>query len=107
MPTSYVLARTYAPASDFAERVSRMSPDAEAFCRAAGIPASTYTRMLRTGSASRRTAQRLACYYALIDGRVAPKVAFDMLFCPRPQVVMQMSAENGRYYRSSRPCKSA
>lgn len=103
MGTTYLLARSYAPNPDFAERIQSMSPDAEAFCRAAGIPASTYLRMLRTGSVSRRTAQRLACYYALADGRVAPKQAFEMLFCPLPQVMMQVSTETGRYHR----CESA
>lgn len=107
MGTSYTLARTYAPSADFSQRIQGMSNNTEAFCRAAGVSQSTYTRMIRTGSASRRTARRLACYYALIDGRVAPQQAFELLFAARPQIVMEVSAATGRYQRTHQPCISA
>ena len=86
---SYRLARTYAPTLDFEYRIARVCPDTELFFRKAGVAPSTYTRMLRVGTVSRRTAERLVCAYALADGRIDRSTAFAHLFVANPHRVVE------------------
>jgi hypothetical protein len=86
-PRTYRLARTYAPSADFAERLARVCPDPHQLCKAAGIAASTYARIVRQRSASRHSAERVAQFYALAEG-YDRRVAFAMLFVPNPPMEM-------------------
>jgi hypothetical protein len=45
--------------------------------------------MLRLRTASRRTAERVACFYALAHGRVGRQAAFALLFVPNPPALME------------------
>ncbi|MGQ9549791.1 MAG: hypothetical protein ACUVSY_19040 [Roseiflexus sp.] len=101
MPHPYELAQTFAPRSDFAVRIAIVAPTPTTFCRISGLSYTTYMRVLRTGRASKRTALRIAGVYALANDQVSLREAFDLLFEPRPRVVMEPVPGTNRYRRRS------
>ncbi|MDZ4721434.1 MAG: hypothetical protein SH847_23475 [Roseiflexaceae bacterium] len=102
MPQPYQLAQTFAPTSDFDQQLATLNLDATHLCTCSGVPPSTYIRMRRLRSASRRTAQRIAYGFALAHGAMKPKIAFGMLFTANPRVVME-SNSCGRHHRRNDP----
>jgi hypothetical protein len=89
MPQPYQLAQTFAPNPDFDYQLAILDLDVTHLCTCSGVPPSTYVRMRRLRSASRRTAQRIAYGFALAHGSLNPNIAFGMLFTARPRVVME------------------
>lgn len=99
MPQPYELAQTYAPRPDFAERIAAIAPTPGEFCRLTGLPYATYMRILRVGRTSKRTALRIARIYALANDQVTIREALDLLFMPRPRVVMEPIPGTNRFRR--------
>lgn len=99
MPHPYELAQTYAPRSDFAERIAAIAPTPGEFCRLTGLPYATYMRILRVGRTSKRTALRIARIYALAHDQLTVREALDILFVPRPRVVMEPIPGTNRFRR--------
>lgn len=99
MPHPYELAQTYAPRPDFAERIAVIAPTPGEFCRLTGLPYATYMRILRLGRTSKRTALRIARIYALANDRITVREALDLLFVPRPRVVMEPIPGTNRFRR--------
>jgi hypothetical protein len=104
MSQPYQLARTYAPHPEFERHLSDLSLDPDQLCRSSGIHPSTYVRMQRLRTASRKTAERLACGFALAHGQIHPRTAFAMLFSPRPRVMMEPApGDRGVFQRRRAP----
>jgi hypothetical protein len=99
MPHPYELAQTYAPRPDFAERIAAVAPTPGEFCRLTGLPYATYMRILRVGRTSKRTALRIARIYALAHDQITIREALDLLFCPRPRVIMEPIPGTNRFRR--------
>jgi hypothetical protein len=103
MAQPYELARTFAPAADFDEQLAKLNLDGTYLCTCVGISTSTYTRMQRMRTVSRKTAQRIARGFALVHGRINPNKAFEMLFTARPRVVMDPNPCGRTYHRRKDP----
>ncbi|MFQ3633750.1 hypothetical protein [Roseiflexus sp.] len=99
MPHPYELAQTYAPRPDFEARIAAIAPTPGEFCRLTGLPYATYMRVLRVGRTSKRTALRIAKIYALVNDQVTIREALDLLFMPRPRVVMEPIPGTNRFRR--------
>ncbi|MDW8213091.1 MAG: hypothetical protein RMJ55_06020 [Roseiflexaceae bacterium] len=99
MPHPYELAQTYAPRPDFEERIAAIAPTPGEFCRLTGLPYATYMRILRLGRTSKRTALRIARVYALANDQITIREALDLLFVPRPRVVMEPVPGTNRFRR--------
>ncbi|MGB9754602.1 MAG: hypothetical protein C0183_22215 [Roseiflexus castenholzii] len=99
MPHPYELAQTYAPRPEFAERIATIAPKPGEFCRLTGLPYATYMRILRVGRTSKRTALRIARVYALANAQITIREALDLLFVPRPRVVMEPIPGTNRFRR--------
>jgi hypothetical protein len=99
MAHPYSLAQTYAPSVDLEMCMAQLAIDPPEFCHLVGIHPSTYERMLRYHTVSRRTAERIAYGFALLHGGISPRAAFTRLFVPRPQVIMEPDDEGNKYRR--------
>ena len=103
MPQSYQLAQTFAPAPDFDERLAALDLSVLRLCSCTGITASTYGRMQRLRTVSRKTAQRIASGFALAHGGINPQTAFSVLFIPLPRVVMDSNPCGRTFHRRNDP----
>jgi hypothetical protein len=103
MAKPYELAQTFAPTEDFNEQLATLNLDVTYLCTSLGISTSTYVRMQRMRTVSRKTAQRIAHGFALAHGRINPNKAFGMLFTARPRVVMEPNPCGSNYRRRKDP----
>lgn len=101
MPQPYALAQTYAPRPDFAEHIATIAATPTEFCLQAGLPYATYMRVIRMRSASKKTALRIARTYALAHDQYTIRAALELLFEPRPRVVMEPVPGTNRFRRRS------
>lgn len=101
MTPFYRLAQTYAPTEEFARYMAVLPIEAAQFCKCIGIHPSTFERIQRQRTTSRKTAERVATGFAMIHGSIQPRQAFALLFTPREHVFMDAN-DDGKGFRRRR-----